>query len=247
MPPKSSKASDAAASSASTGSARKPSTTAGKAKKAAGSTSSSSASSGASSTLFSLTWISALLYGVYFCVRWAYKIRLQAIEEYGPVIHEFDPWFNYRATEVCNNVFLCILRALCLHDVCSYLVSQRGRYQRRQNGAIALLRYIYNTLCSVASLRIFVIITTFPAHQKANKSDGAMQPMRLTIFPSLSVLHPLLCAVSLPERRQEILPMVRLPVMVSARAARRNHHLSRNAIHGRLHQELPHRRSHVPQ
>ena len=105
MPPKSSKASgsDAAASSASSGSTRKPSTTEGKSKKAAGSTSSSS--SGASSTLFSLTWISALLYGVYFCVRWAYKIRLQAIEEYGPVIHEFDPWFNYRATEVCKMWF----------------------------------------------------------------------------------------------------------------------------------------------
>lgn len=105
MPPKSSKASgaDAAASSASSGSARKPAPTEGKSKKAAGSTSSSSsASSGASSTLFSLTWISALLYGVYFCVRWAYRIRLQAIEEYGPVIHEFDPWFNYRATEVCH-------------------------------------------------------------------------------------------------------------------------------------------------
>jgi len=29
----------------------------------------------------------------------AYKIRMYAIEEYGPVIHEFDPYFNYRATE----------------------------------------------------------------------------------------------------------------------------------------------------
>mmetsp|Transcript_14896 Transcript_14896/g.22578 ORF Transcript_14896/g.22578 Transcript_14896/m.22578 type:complete len:524 (-) Transcript_14896:1-1572(-) len=29
----------------------------------------------------------------------AYAIRLQAILEYGPVIHEFDPYFNYRATE----------------------------------------------------------------------------------------------------------------------------------------------------
>ena len=28
-----------------------------------------------------------------------YTIRLHAIEEYGLVIHEFDPWFNYRATE----------------------------------------------------------------------------------------------------------------------------------------------------
>jgi dolichyl-diphosphooligosaccharide--protein glycosyltransferase len=29
----------------------------------------------------------------------AYTIRMYAIEEYGPVIHEFDPYFNYRATE----------------------------------------------------------------------------------------------------------------------------------------------------
>jgi len=29
----------------------------------------------------------------------AYDIRLYAIKEYGRVIHEFDPWFNYRATE----------------------------------------------------------------------------------------------------------------------------------------------------
>ena len=30
----------------------------------------------------------------------AYRIRMGAIEEFGPVIHEFDPYFNYRATEV---------------------------------------------------------------------------------------------------------------------------------------------------
>ena len=30
----------------------------------------------------------------------AYQIRLRAIDEYGPVIHEFDPYFNFRATEV---------------------------------------------------------------------------------------------------------------------------------------------------
>ena len=29
----------------------------------------------------------------------AYSIRLYAINEFGTVIHEFDPWFNYRATE----------------------------------------------------------------------------------------------------------------------------------------------------
>jgi len=33
------------------------------------------------------------------CVE-AYDIRLYAIKEYGRVIHEFDPYFNYRAAEV---------------------------------------------------------------------------------------------------------------------------------------------------
>ena len=29
----------------------------------------------------------------------AYNIRLYALIDYGLVIHEFDPWFNYRSTE----------------------------------------------------------------------------------------------------------------------------------------------------
>ena len=35
-----------------------------------------------------------------YIAYWAYNIRLVAILEYGKVIHEFDPYFNYRATEV---------------------------------------------------------------------------------------------------------------------------------------------------
>jgi len=55
---------------------------------------------------------SSILKGIYMGVRlvfgflfvrhflWrAYDIRLHAIREYGTIIHEFDPWFNYRATE----------------------------------------------------------------------------------------------------------------------------------------------------
>ncbi|ORC83343.1 putative oligosaccharyl transferase subunit [Trypanosoma theileri] len=32
----------------------------------------------------------------------AYSIRLISVQIYGKVIHEFDPWFNYRATEYLN-------------------------------------------------------------------------------------------------------------------------------------------------
>ena len=40
------------------------------------------------------------LYCILSLSYWAYRIRMQAIDEYGRVIHEFDPYFNYRATEV---------------------------------------------------------------------------------------------------------------------------------------------------
>src|SRR4051812_46367288 len=56
--------------------------------------------------LSSLVAASVALYVFYIGVSSAYKIRLVAIKEYGPVIHEFDPYFNYRATEVrvhCND------------------------------------------------------------------------------------------------------------------------------------------------
>jgi hypothetical protein len=41
-----------------------------------------------------------LLVFLYYILVEAYEIRLYAIKEYGRVIHEFDPYFNYRATEV---------------------------------------------------------------------------------------------------------------------------------------------------
>jgi len=43
-------------------------------------------------------WIVRILF-VALALVLAFDIRLYAIKEYGLVIHEFDPWFNYRATE----------------------------------------------------------------------------------------------------------------------------------------------------
>ena len=56
--------------------------------------------SSAASILYGWVWFGALAYVVGITLWNAYKIRLGAIEEFGPVIHEFDPYFNYRATEV---------------------------------------------------------------------------------------------------------------------------------------------------
>jgi len=52
-----------------------------------------------SNLLGNLVYCSIIGAAVYYICTCAYKIRLHAIEEYGPVIHEFDPYFNWRATE----------------------------------------------------------------------------------------------------------------------------------------------------
>ena len=44
----------------------------------------------------------------------SYRIRLMAINEFGTVIHEFDPYFNYRATEVSTSDYRCLFHAIIL-------------------------------------------------------------------------------------------------------------------------------------
>ena len=49
--------------------------------------------------LLTIVTVAAWLYAMSVAIGKAYDIRLHAIKTYGYVIHEFDPWFNYRATE----------------------------------------------------------------------------------------------------------------------------------------------------
>ncbi len=60
-----------------------------------------SAAPAASDSLMNLVWFGAVAYALFLFLVNAYVIRMQAIQEYGPVIHEFDPYFNWRATQVC--------------------------------------------------------------------------------------------------------------------------------------------------
>jgi asparagine N-glycosylation enzyme membrane subunit Stt3 len=55
----------------------------------------------AGSSLVHALVVVGLLNVLYYICREAYNIRLYAINEFGRIIHEFDPYFNYRATEVC--------------------------------------------------------------------------------------------------------------------------------------------------
>lgn len=45
--------------------------------------------------LTNIVRLALLIYAGYV----AYEIRTYAIRDFGRIIHEFDPWFNYRATE----------------------------------------------------------------------------------------------------------------------------------------------------
>ena len=49
--------------------------------------------------LATLVQLAMFLYVMFRAGKEAYKIRLYAIKTFGRVIHEFDPWFNFRATK----------------------------------------------------------------------------------------------------------------------------------------------------
>lgn len=53
--------------------------------------------------LFDFVWTLALVaarcYCLYYILWEAYDMRLHAVKTFGVEIHEFDPWFNFRATE----------------------------------------------------------------------------------------------------------------------------------------------------
>jgi len=51
------------------------------------------------SSFTSMCTFGIFIYAAYYAFDMAYRIRLGAIESFGTVIHEFDPYFNYRATE----------------------------------------------------------------------------------------------------------------------------------------------------
>ena len=67
-----------------------------------------------------------VVYALYHCCATAYEIRLQSIQEFGPVIHEFDPYFNFRATEVSALLCCCIVFCYCFALLCCYVLSYYG-------------------------------------------------------------------------------------------------------------------------
>ena len=64
-----------------------------------------------------------VVYALYHCCATAYEIRLQSIQEFGPVIHEFDPYFNFRATEVSVVCCVCYCIMLLCTRILSYLLT----------------------------------------------------------------------------------------------------------------------------
>jgi hypothetical protein len=69
-----------------------------------------------SNTLYSYAWIGIIGYAIMTIIYNAYRIRMGAIDEFGPVIHEFDPYFNYRATEVSSGLHCC-RHTSCLSEI----------------------------------------------------------------------------------------------------------------------------------
>jgi asparagine N-glycosylation enzyme membrane subunit Stt3 len=69
-------------------------------KESSSSNSTTTSSTDTQNELHDYVWVAAAIFVLYKVLATAYDIRLTSIKEYGTVIHEYDPYFNYRATEV---------------------------------------------------------------------------------------------------------------------------------------------------
>lgn len=76
---------------------------------------SSAAASEPVNSLYGWVWLGAAVYLIGVLVKIAYRIRMGAIEEFGAVIHEFDPYFNFRATEVSYWMLVTACRIVVQH------------------------------------------------------------------------------------------------------------------------------------
>lgn len=87
---------------------------------------STSTSSSSDSQLYAWVWFGVAVYMIGQQFVASYKIRMNAIEEFGPVIHEFDPYFNFRATEVspCLNVCGSVFTSQCDSSLLYYFCEQ---------------------------------------------------------------------------------------------------------------------------
>ncbi len=86
---------------------------------AASESSSAPTATSSASALYGWVWFGAAVYIFGVIAKNGYRIRMGAIDEFGPVIHEFDPYFNYRATEVSLDV--SNLQMLYLQSIMSYM------------------------------------------------------------------------------------------------------------------------------
>ena len=75
-------------------------------------------------TLVRLALLPAFLYA-------AVRIRLFAVINYGYVIHEFDPWFNYRAAEYMVRNGWDAFQAWYDHECCTRSAATSARRRTR--------------------------------------------------------------------------------------------------------------------
>ena len=132
----------------------------------------------ASTIIYRYAALAAAAGSVAFIAYWAYNIRLVAIQEYGIVIHEFDPYFNYRATEVRA------LQPVIQHR------SRRAAALRCRWTPILVLQVAFNCIATVGSHDCMTATNpqppsslhaaTLPSHSNSHALSHTLLPCRST-------------------------------------------------------------------
>jgi dolichyl-diphosphooligosaccharide--protein glycosyltransferase len=133
----------------------------------------------------SLAWRGACLAGVARALSWSFAIRLHAVRTYGEIVHEFDPYFHFRAAE-----YRLVRRVLSLLVAAAVTprrsVRRRHRTRTIRGGPRGARRYL-DRHGARAFFSWFDHASWYPLGR----------PVGTTIYPGLQVsTHGPLCAVN---------------------------------------------------
>ena len=168
----------------------------------------------------SALYIGGFLNVLYRALVEAYTIRLYAINEFGLVIHEFDPYFNYRAAEV---------RRDCLVAVEGFSIDER-KLRRVVTFSEYLTRFGFVPLSVMDGHGCFTVRFIYLYY--------VYMYMYMYMYMHMYMHISVFAIVFVGKWFIDVFQVVRLPVMVSFGSTRRNNHLSRDAIHECLDQNV---------
>jgi hypothetical protein len=162
-------------------------------------------------------------------LRKAMDIRMHAINDYGRIIHEFDPYFNFRATEVRVAIVVIIVIIVIIIS----LVERVTRSRIKTAGPSSQLQLCETDLIFCVSPHVLILTTFYVL------SFYCIFTINTCYIVGIKYQYQYYTnAVFVGAWMEGVLSVVRLQSLVSSGTTSGHHHLSWHANYGRCREPI---------